>query len=315
MKQKRRKVIITCAVTGSVHTPSMSDYLPVTPAQIAEQAIEAARAGASVLHLHARNPEDGRPTPDPAVFDQFVPAIAARTNAIINITTGGSSRMTLDERLAYPLQAQPELCSLNMGSMNFAFHRAAAGISTWKYPWEKAHVEGSEDVIFRNTFSDIKSVLARLGDAHGVRFEFECYDVGHLYNLAHFVDEGLVRGPLFLQCILGILGGLSADPENLFLMRSTADRLFGRENYEFSVLGAGRHQMSLVTMGAIMGGHVRVGLEDSLFLGRGQLAPSCAAQVLKIRRILEDLSLEIATPAEAREILQTKGADKVAFHG
>lgn len=314
-KTGKRKVIITCAVTGSVHTPSMSEYLPVTPEQIAEQAIEAARAGAAVLHLHARHPDDGRPTPDPAVFDRFVPRIAAETDAIINITTGGSAGMTLEERLAYPLKARPELCSLNMGSMNFSFHRAGRGIKEWKHAWEKPHVEGSENLIFRNTFSDIRSVLSSLGDAHGTRFEFECYDVGHLYNLAHFVEEGLVKGPLFLQCVLGILGGLSADPENLHLMRSTADRLFGRENYEFSVLGAGRHQMPLVTMGAIMGGHVRVGLEDSLFLGRGLLATSCSAQVLKIRRILEELSLEIASPAEAREILQTKGAGKVGFDG
>ena len=313
MKLDKRKVIISCAVTGSVHTPSMSEHLPVTPEQIAKQAIDAARAGASVLHLHARDPADGRPTPDPAVFEQFVPRIAAETDAIINITTGGSSRMSLAERLAYPLRAKPELCSLNMGSMNFAFHKAGRRIAKWKHAWEQPYVESSEGVIFRNTFVDIRDILARLGDAHDVRFEFECYDVGHLYNLAHFVDEGLVRAPLFLQCVLGITGGLNVDPENLFFMRGTADRLFGRENYEFSVLGAGRHQMSLVTVGAILGGHVRVGLEDSLFLGRGQLAPSCAAQVLKARRILEELSLDIATPAEARQILHTKGADKVAF--
>jgi uncharacterized protein (DUF849 family) len=310
----KRKVIITCAVTGSVHTPSMSEYLPVAPEQIAEQAIEAAHAGAAVLHLHARNPRDGSPTPDPAVFDQFVPRIAAETGAIVNITTGGSARMTLEERLAYPLKVGPELCSLNMGSMNFAFHKVARGISVWKHPWERAYVEGSENVVFKNTFADIREILGRLGGSHGTRFEFECYDVGHLYNLAHFVDEGLVTGRLFLQCILGIMGGLSADPENLFLMRSTADRLFGRENYEFSVLGAGRHQMPLVTMGAIMGGHVRVGLEDSLYLDRGLLATSCSAQVLKVRRILEELSFEIATPDEAREILQTKGAREVAFN-
>lgn len=314
MKLKHRKVIISCAITGSVHTPSMSEYLAATPDQIAQQAIDAARAGAAILHLHARNPIDGRPTHDPAVYDQFVPKIAAQTDAIINITTGGSSSMTLDDRLAYPMQAKPELCSLNMGSMNFAFHKAGRGITDWKHAWEQGHIAGSENVIFRNTFADIRDVIARLGDADGVRFEFECYDVGHLCNLAYFVDEGLVKAPLFLQCCLGIMGGLNTDPENLFLMRSTADRLFGRENYEFSVLGAGRHQTPLVTMGAIMGGHVRVGLEDSLFLGRGQLAPSCAAQVLKIRRILEDLSLEIATPAEAREILETKGADKVGFN-
>jgi uncharacterized protein (DUF849 family) len=314
MSSSKRKVIITCAVTGSVHTPSMSEYLPVTPDEIAEQAVEAARAGAAVLHLHARNPSDGSPTPNPGIFDQFVPRIAAKTDAIINITTGGSTRMTLEERLAYPLKAKPELCSLNMGSMNFAFHRAGRGISNWKYPWEKPYVEGSEDLIFRNTFSDMKKVIAELGNAHGTRFEFECYDVGHLYNLAHLAEEGLVKPPFFLQCVLGILGGLNAEPENLFLMRSTADRLFGRENYEFSVLGAGRHQMSLVTMAAIMGGHVRVGLEDSLYLGRGLLAASCSAQVLKVRRILEELSLEVASADEARALLETKGADKVTFH-
>ena len=315
MKLKRRKVIISCAITGSVHTPSMSEFLAASPEQIAQQAIDAARAGAAILHLHARNPVDGSPTPDPAVFQQFVPKIATQTDAIINITTGGSSRMTLDDRLAYPLVAKPELCSLNMGSMNFAFHKAGAGISEWKHPWEQGHVKGSEDVIFRNTFADIRSIIERLGEAHGTRFEFECYDVGHICTLAHFVNEGLLRPPLFLQCCLGIMGGVNTDPENLFMMRSTADRLLGRDNYEFSVLGAGRHQTSLVTMGAIMGGHVRVGLEDNLYLGRGQLAPSCAAQVLKIRRILDELSLEIATPAEAREILETKGADKVGFRG
>ena len=315
MKLKRRKVIISCAITGSVHTPSMSEFLAADPDQIAQQAIDAARAGAAILHLHARNPADGSPTPDPAVFAQFVPKIAAQTDAIINITTGGSSRMTLDDRLAYPLIAKPELCSLNMGSMNFAFHKAGAGITDWKQPWEQGHIKGSEDVIFRNTFADIRSIIERLGQAHGTRFEFECYDVGHICTLAYFVNEGLLKAPLFLQCCLGIMGGLNTDPENLFLMRSTADRLLGRDNYEFSVLGAGRHQTPLVTMGAIMGGHVRVGLEDNLYLGRGQLAPSCAAQVLKIRRILEELSLEIATPAEAREILETKGADKVGFRG
>ena len=311
--RKQQKTIITCAVTGSVHTPSMSPYLPITPDQIAEQAIAAAKAGASVLHLHARDPQDGRPTPDPAVFEQFVPRIAAATDAIINITTGGSTRMTLDQRLAYPRIVGPELCSLNAGSMNFAFHKAGRGIDQWTHDWEQPYVEGTEDMIFRNTFRDMKSVIAQLGDAHGTRFEFECYDVGHLYNLAHLVDEGLVKGPLFLQCVLGVLGGLNGDPENLFMMRSTADRLFGRDGYEFSVLGAGRNQMKLVTMGALMGGHVRVGLEDSLYLGPGQLAESCAAQVLKIRRILEDLSLQIATPDEAREILRTKGAQGLTF--
>lgn len=305
------KVIISCAVTGAMHTPTMSPYLPITPAQIAEQAIEAAHAGAAILHLHARNPVDGSPTPDPAVFEQFVPRIQAATNAVINITSGGSTRMTLEERLAYPLQAKPEMCSLNMGSMNFSIHPAARKIKTWKHAWEQPYVEGMEDLIFRNTFKDIQYILRTLGEGCGTRFEFECYDVGHLYTLAHFMDEGLIQGPLFIQTIYGILGGMGPDPENLVVMRSTADRLFGRANYRFSVLGAGRHQMSLLTMGAIMGGNVRVGLEDSLYLGKGQLAHSCADQVRKIRRILEELSLEIATPEEARAMLGLKGLDKV----
>ena len=312
MAATRRKVIISCAVTGSVHTPSMSPYLPATPDEIARQAMDAAKAGAAILHLHARDPADGSPTPKPEAFELFISTIAAETNAIINITTGGSTRMSLEERLAYPLKAKPELCSLNMGSMNFVFHHAARGTAEWKHPWEKAYIEGSEDRIFRNTFRDIAGIVTELGQ-HGTRFELECYDVGQLYTLAYFVDEHVITPPLFIQCILGLRGGLSADPENLFLMRSTADRLFGRDGYEFSVLGAGRHQMALVTMGAIMGGHVRVGLEDSLYLSRGVQAPSNAAQVEKIRRILEELSLEIATPDEARQILQTKGRDRTGF--
>ena len=313
MKKTQDKVIISCAVTGSVHTPTMSPYLPLTPDEIVRQSIAAAEAGAAIIHLHARNPEDGRPTADPRVFDQFVPRIGAATDAIINITTGGSTRMTLEERLAYPLKAKPEMCSLNMGSMNFSIHPAARKISDWRHDWEKPYIEGMEDMIFRNTFRDIKHILQVLGDDCGTRFEFECYDVGHLYNLAHFVDEGLIKGPLFIQSIYGILGGMGPDPENLVLMRSTADRLFGRDNYRFSILGAGRHQMPLLTMGAVMGGNVRVGLEDSLYLGKGQLAKSCAEQVLKIRRILEELSLEIATPAEARAMLGLKGRENVAF--
>jgi uncharacterized protein (DUF849 family) len=313
MSKTTDKVIISCAVTGSVHTPTMSPYLPLTPDQIAEQAIAAAEAGAAILHLHARDPRDGRPTSDPAVYDQFVPRIKATTDAVINITTGGSTRMTLEERLAYPLQAAPEMCSLNMGSMNFTIHPVARKIETWLHDWERPYVEGMEDLIFRNTFRDIRHILKVLGDERGTRFEFECYDVGHLYTLAHFVDEGLVRGPLFIQSIFGILGGLGPDPENLVTMRSTADRLFGRDGYRFSVLGAGRHQMPLLTMGAVMGGNVRVGLEDSLYLGKGQLAPSCADQVRKIRRILEELSLEIASPDDARAMLALKGSHAVAF--
>ena len=307
------KVIVTCAVTGSVHTPTMSPYLAITPDELAQQAIEAAKAGAAILHLHARDPQDGRPTPDPAVFDQFVPRIAAATDAVINITTGGSTRMTLAERLAYPLQAKPEMCSLNMGSMNFSIHPVARKYSQWQHAWEQPHVEGMEDLIFRNTFRDIRQVLQVLGRDCGTRFEFECYDVGHLYNLAHFVDEGLVEGPLFIQSIFGILGGMGPDPENLVVMKTTADRLFGRGGYRFSVLGAGRHQMPLLTMAAVLGGNVRVGLEDSLYLGRGQLARSCAEQVRKIRRILDELSLEVATPAEARAMLGLKGRHAVGF--
>ena len=307
------KVIISCAVTGSVHTPTMSPHLAITPDQIAEQAIAAAEAGAAILHLHARNPQDGRPSPDPAVFQQFVPRIRAATNAVINITTGGSTRMSLDERLAYPLRLQPEMCSLNMGSMNFSIHPAARKYTQWQHEWEKPYIEGMEDLIFRNTFRDIKHILKVLGQDCGTRFEFECYDVGHLYTLAHFVDEGLIQGPLFIQAIFGILGGLGVDPENLVTMRTTADRLFGRKGYRFSVLGAGRHQMPLLTMAAVMGGHVRVGLEDSLYLGKGQLARNCAEQVLKIRRILDELSLEVATPDEARAMLGLKGADAVAI--
>lgn len=308
MSRSARKVIITCAVTGSVHTPSMSDHLPLTPDQIVENAIGAAEAGAAVLHLHARNPEDGSPTADPAIFDLIVPRIRERTDAVINITTGGSTRMTLEERLAYPLSLKPEMCSLNMGSMNFSIHPAARRIENWKYQWEKPYIEGMEDMIFRNTFRDIKHILRVLGEECGTRFEFECYDVGHLHNLKHFVEERLIKPPFFIQTVMGILGGIGPDPENLMVMRQTADRLFGRDAYQFSVLGAGRHQMPLVTMGAILGGHVRVGLEDSLSLGRGELATSCAEQVSKIRSILTELSLDVATPADARTLLGLKGA-------
>jgi uncharacterized protein (DUF849 family) len=307
------KVIITCAVTGSAHTPTMSEYLPLTPDQIAEQAIEAANAGAAILHLHARDPKDGRPTADPKVFQQFVPRIAKSTNAVIAITTGGSTKMTVDERIAYPLIAKPEVCSLNMGSMNFSFHPIARKIKEWKYDWEKPYIEGTEDIIFRNTFRDIKRILHEVGEGCGTKFEFECYDLGHLYNLAFFLDEGLVKPPVFIQSIYGILGGMGTDPENLAYIRMTADRLIGRQNYRFSVLGAGRQQMPLLTVGAIMGGNVRVGLEDSLYLGRGQMAKSNAEQVRKMRRILDELSLEIATPDEARAMLGLKGADKTSF--
>lgn len=306
------KVIITCAVTGAIHTPSMSKYLPLTPADIAQQAIDAAHAGAAILHLHARDPADGRPSADPDLFAQFLGPIKANTDAVINITSGGSTKMTLAERLAPPLRFRPEMASLNMGSMNFSIHPVASKIKAWQYDWEQAYVEGTEDIIFRNTFRDIRHILKELGEGCGTRFEFECYDVGHLYNLAHFVDAGLVKPPLFIQTIFGILGGIGPDPANVTFMRETANRLFG-DSYHWSVLGAGRHQMSLLTYAAIQGANVRVGLEDSVYLGRGQLAESNAAQVTKIRRLLEELGCEIATPTEARQMLALKGAAEVAF--
>ena len=306
------QVIISCAVTGAIHTPSMSDYLPITPEEIARSSIEAAEAGAAIIHLHARDPDTGAPTPDPAVFMRFLPLIKQNTEAVVNITTGGGLTMTLEERLAAPLAAKPEMCSLNMGSMNFNISRAGERVKNWKHAWEKPYLDGTTNFIFRNTFDDIGGIVEKLGKAHGTRFEFECYDVGHLYNLAHCLDRGIVEPPLFVQTIFGILGGIGADPRNLLFMKETADRLFG-DKYVWSVLAAGRHQMGFTTMAGILGGNVRVGLEDSLYLGRGQFAKSNAEQVAKIRRILEELSLEIATPKEAREILQLKGGDRVGF--
>ncbi len=306
------KVVITCAVTGSIHTPTMSPYLPLTPDEIARDAIAAAEAGAAILHLHARDPKDGRPTPDPGVFMQFLPRIKQATSAVVNITTGGGHGMSLDERLAAPLRAKPEMCSLNMGSMNFGLYPMLSRYKDWKYPWETQHLEMTRDFIFRNTFADIERILKDLGEGCGTRFEFECYDVGHLYNLAHFLDRGLVKPPLFVQTIFGILGGIGADPDNLVHMKHIADKLFG-DAYAWSILAAGRHQLPLVTMGAIMGGNVRVGLEDSLWIGRGKLATSNADQVSRVRAIVENLSLEIATPEEARAMLALKGGDAVAF--
>lgn len=304
------KVIITCAVTGSIHTPSMSPYLPITPEDIARESIAAAQAGASILHLHARDPKDGRPAFDPALYRLFLPEIHAATDAVINITTGGAITMTLDQRLAAAIDVSAEMASCNMGSINFAFFPALDKLKTFKYDWERDYIEGTRRSIFRNTFGDIEEVFERLGHAHGTRFEFECYDVGHLYNLKHFVDRGLVQGPIFLQFVLGVLGGIGPDPENLVHMKRIADKLFG-QNYQWSVLGAGRHQMPLITQAALMGGHVRVGLEDSLSIGKGQLAKSNAEQVSLIRDVLTRLGLEIATPAEARKMLGLKGRDKV----
>jgi len=306
------KVIVSCAITGAIHTPSMSDALPVTPEEIARSAIEAAEAGAAIIHLHARNPETGEPTPDPAVFMRFLPVIKQSTDAVINITTGGGLNMTVDDRLAAPMRAKPEMCSLNMGSMNFNIARAGDRVQHWKHAWEKPYLDRTDDHIFRNTFRDIARIVEVMGKGHGARFEFECYDVGHLYNLAYCLERKIVEPPLFVQTIFGILGGIGAEPRNLLFMKETAERLFG-DAHVWSVLAAGRHQMAFTTMAGILGGNVRVGLEDSLYIGRGKFARSNAEQVSKIRRILEELSLEIASPAEARERLQLKGADRVGF--
>lgn len=309
--KKKRKVIITCAVTGAMHTPTMSDALPITPDQIADEAVAAAEAGASIVHLHARDPENGKPTGDPDVYMNFLPAIKERTDAVINLTTGGSPTMTVEERLAAAMVTKPEMCSLNMGSLNFALFPLADRYKSWKYDWEEEYVRSSDDFIFRNTFRDIERIMNIMGE-HGTKFEHECYDIGHLYNLAHFADRGLIKPPFFIQSVFGILGGIGADEDNLLFMRRTADRLFG-DDYEWSVLAAGRHQMPFATQAALMGGNVRVGLEDSLFINRGELAENNAQQVEKIRRILGEYSLEIASADEAREILGLKGKDEVAF--
>ena len=306
------KVIISCAVTGSAHTPTMSDALPITPQEITEQSVAAAQAGAAILHLHARLPADGQPTGDPEVYGQFLPQIRQQTDAVVNITTGGAVTMTVEQRLAAAIRFKPEMCSLNMGSLNFAFFPAAKRISQWKHGWEEAYVVNSDDYIFKNTFRDIATILTTLEEA-GTRFEHECYDVGHLYNLAHFLDRGLIKRPFFVQMIFGILGGIGPDLENLMFMKATADRLFGRDAYQWSVLAAGRHQMRFLTQAALLGGHVRVGLEDSLFIERGVLAASNAQQVEKTVRILREMGHEPATPAEAREILGLKGGNRVSF--
>ncbi len=312
MSKQNNKVIITCAVTGSVHTPTMSDFLPITPDQIVEQSIEAVEAGAAILHLHARDPNDGRPTPDPSIFMQFLPRIKQECDAVLNITTGGGMNMSLEQRLAAPLAMSPEMCSLNMGTMNFALYQMADKYKTWKHDWEESFIRNSDDFIFRNSFRDIDHIYQLLGEGHGTKFEHECYDVGHLYNLAHLVDRGLFKPPYFLQFIFGILGGIGADADNLIFMKRTADRLFG-DDYVWSVLGAGRHQMSFCTQAAMLGGNMRVGLEDNLYIGRGELAKSNADQVRKVRRIIEELGYSVATPRDAREMLDLKGADRVNF--
>jgi uncharacterized protein (DUF849 family) len=309
--QRPDKVIITCAVTGSIHTPSMSAHLPITPQQIADEAVGAAQAGAAMIHLHARHPVTGAPDQTPERFLEFLPQIKERTDAIVNITTGGGLGMTLEQRLAPALTVKPEIASMNMGSFNFNISGAADRILDFKFAWEKPYLESTKNFILSNTFSQIEHGM-RAMSANGTRFEFECYDVGHLYNLAHFAEKHVVEPPFFVQCVFGILGGMGPDPENLMHMRATADRLFGSDYY-LSVLAAGRHQMSFCAMSAIIGGNVRVGLEDSLHLAKGQLATSNADQVAKIRRILCELSLEAATPEEARSMLKTKGSKNVGF--
>ena len=306
-----RKVIITCAVTGAVHTPSMSPYLPITAAEIGEAALGAAAAGAAVVHLHARNPADGRPDQNPKAFLPFLRTIKQASNVVVNLTSGGAPTMQIAERIGPATTFKPEVASLNMGSMNFGMFPALERFKAFKHDWERPYLEATEDLVFRNTFRDIAYALSACGD-NGTRFEFECYDVSHLYNLAHFVDRGLVKPPFFVQTVFGILGGIGQHPEDVMHMKRSADRLFG-EDLRWSVLGAGRGQMPIAAMAAAMGGNVRVGLEDSLWIGRGQLAKTNADQVSMVRQIIEGLGLEIASPDEAREILQLKGGDKVDF--
>jgi uncharacterized protein (DUF849 family) len=305
------KVIISCAVTGSIHTPSMSPHLPVTAQEIAESALGAAQAGAAIVHLHARDPKDGRPDQSPEAFEPFLKVIKQRSDVVINLTTGGSPYMPVEERVRPAAVWKPEVASINMGSMNFGLFPMLKRYKEFKFDWEEPMLEGSHDLVFRNSFKDIRYALETL-NATGARYEFECYDTAHLYNLHYFWSEGLVQAPLFIQTCFGLLGGIGAHPDDVAHMKRTADRLFG-DNYRWSVLGAGQSQMRVAAMAAAMGGHVRVGLEDSLWLGKGRLATSNAEQVVQVRKIIEGLGLEVASPAEAREILSLKGGDKVGF--
>jgi uncharacterized protein (DUF849 family) len=311
MVKEKRKVIITCAITGAIHTPSMSKYLPITPNEIADAAILAAQAGASILHLHARDPENGKPTQNPEIFKKFLPLIIKETDAVINITTGGSPHMTVQERMIPASIFKPELASLNMGSMNFGLYPMLDRFSEFNHTWEKDNLEKSRDLVFKNTFQDIETIL-QIGEDNGTRFEFECYDISHLYNLKHFVDRNLVKPPFFIQSVFGLLGGIGAHPEDLMHMKRTADRLFG-DDYQWSILGAGKNQMTLASIGAAQGANVRVGLEDSLWLEPGKLARSSKDQVSKVRSILEELSLDIAVPNEVRDVLNLKGSKNVSF--
>jgi uncharacterized protein (DUF849 family) len=312
MSRRSEKVIISCALTGGIHTPTMSAALPVSPDTLAEQGIAAAQAGAAILHVHAREPRDGRPTADPAAFLAFLPEIKAGCDAVINVTTGGGLNMTVDDRLKGPAMLRPEMCSLNMGSMNFAIYPLADRYQSWKHDWEEPYLRSSEDWVFKNTFRDIARIISVLGDEHGCRFEHECYDVGHLYNLAHVVDRKLVTPPFFVQMIFGVLGGIGPDLANLVFMKQTADRLFGSD-YVWSVLAAGRFQMPFAAQSVLLGGSVRVGLEDSLYIAPGKLASSNAEQVAKVRTIVESLGHEIASPSDVRLRLGLKGPAAVSF--
>lgn len=307
-----REIIITCALTGSIHTPSMSPHLPITADNIATAGIEAAEAGAAILHLHARDPETGQPSADPEHFRAFLPRLKQGCDAVLNLSTGGSAVMSLDERLAAPKEAAPEMASLNMGTMNFALYPMAERITDWRHDWEKPFLEGSDDLVFKNTPRDIARILTELGQERGARFEFECYDLGHLYMLRHFADRGLIEAPFFIQFVFGVLGGMGPDPENLTHMVRIADKLFG-DDYMFSVLAAGRHQMPMAAQAAAMGGHVRVGLEDSLTIARGTLARSNAEQVAKVRDIVEAMGREVVDADGARRLLALKGADRTAI--
>jgi uncharacterized protein (DUF849 family) len=311
MAAAQRKVIITCAVTGAIHTPTMSPHLPITPEEIAAAAIGAAEAGAAIVHLHARQPADGLPTQDPSMFRRFLPAIKAGSDVVINLTTGGAPTMTVEERLQPALQLEPEVASLNMGSMNFGLYEMIPRYPDWKHEWERPYLAGSDERIFKNTFRDIAHILESCR-GNDTRFEIECYDIGHLYTAAHFLDRKLLQPPLFIQSVFGIRGGIGPHAEDVLHMKRTADRLFG-DQYLWSVLGAGRTPTYVATQSAVMGGNVRVGLEDSLWLGKGRLARTNAEQVAKIRRILEELGLEVATPDEARALLKLKGAANVGF--
>lgn len=308
-----KSVIITCAPTGGIHTPTMSPHLPVTPAEIATASIEAAEAGASIIHLHARDPETGKPDPRPETFMQFLPVIKQATDAVVNVSTGAGLGMTMDERLAAATSASPEMASLNMGSMNFGIFPLLEKYSDWQHDWEPEFLGMTRDFIFPNTFKTIEYALKNLGEAHGTKFEFECYDLGHLYNVKWFVDKGLIKPPFFIQMVFGILGGMGSELDHLMHLHQTADRLFGAENYEWSVLAAGKNQMKFATQSAMLGGNLRVGLEDSLYIGKGELAVSNAQQVTRIRTIIESLGLEVASPTEARERLALKGADRTEF--